>query len=359
MQDMAELREQVRLNCEISNAHFWGIYSICGLLMRLRSLYRFEHSMKPWERIDTARLMEWIGGKEKFWQSLNGRKIEPLRIDGEVVDAFDVASVERHLPNNLCYGAGYATAMKPSFFLGELGEKYRKHSFTVHVVEREHVRDLLASPAMLREDRIYLRMHVFEEYLWDKVEEIRMGSAKPSLREAFAYHGVSREKLLQGGEALAEDIKRIAREESYALVAHEIGEALESEFPDALWQSLISASHFMERLARGIRDLLADTHAEGMLSAIVKRRSIASLAFYVASLSGFRRELFPEISEAYAEAKQGDWGSVESAVEHARERALACVRTLEEINLKSRGKDEAWLRSEVRRELLQPLGINL
>ncbi len=359
MKEIDGLKEQVRLNCEISNAHFWGIYSICGLLMRLRSLYRFEHSMKPWERIDSAKLMEWIGGKEKLWQSLNGRKIEPLRIDGEVIDAFDVVSVEAHLPDSLCYGAGYATAMKPSFFLGELGERYRKHGFTVYVVEREHVRDLLAAPAMLREDRIYLRMQVFEEYLWDKVEELRMGSAKPSLGEAFAYHGVSREKLLRGGEELAKDIRRIAQEESYTLVAHEVGEALESEFPDSLWQRLVSASHFMERLARGIHDILADTHVRGMLSAIVRRRSIASLAFYVASLSGFRKELFPEISEAYAEAKQGDWSSVESAARHARERALACVRALEEIIQRARGRDEAWLRSEVRRELLQPLGINL
>ena len=359
MQEIEELKEQVRLNCEISNAHFWGIYSICGLLMRLRSLYRFENSLKPWERIDSAKLMEWIGGKEELWKSLRDREIQPLRIGGEVIDAFDVARVERHLPGTLCYGAGYATAMKPSFFLGELGGRYREHGFDVYVVEREQVRDLLAAPAMLREERIYLRLQVFEEYLWDRVEELRMGGAKPSLREAFSFYGVPEERLLRGGEALAEDIRRIAREESYALVAHELGEALDSAFPEQLWQSLASASHFMERLVRGIKDILADTHEKGMLTEITRRRKLASLAFYVASLSGFRRELFPEIFEAYAQAKRGRWGSVERAAARARERAIRCVRILEEISSRAKDKDEVWLRSEVRRELLQPLGINL
>jgi hypothetical protein len=355
---LAKLEEQVRLNCEISNANFWGIYSICGLLMRLRSLYRFEHSMMPWERIDSARLMEWIGDKEKLWQSLMGREIEPLRLGSRVIDAFDVAGVERHLPSKLCYGAGYATAMKPSFFLGELGERRVEHGFTVHVVERESVRDLLASPAMLRGRRIYLRMQVFREYLWDKVEELRLGG-RLTLREAFAYYGVTDKLLRSGGEALTCAVERVAREESYTLLAHELGEALEDEFPEELWRELASGSPFLERLLRGLRDVLADTHQRGTLSAIVARQRIASLAFYVASLSGFRRELFPEVLEAYEKAKRGRWSAVEEAARMARERALLCVRTLEEITSRAGGRDEAWLRRKVQRELLKPMGINL
>jgi hypothetical protein len=359
MHDLEKLKEQVRYNCEISNAQFWGVYSICGLLMRLRSQYRFEHSLKPWQKIDTAKLMEWVGEKEKLWQSLKGKLLEPLRLGGEVIDPFDVESVERYLPPNMCYGAGYATGMKPSFFLGELGDSYTERGFFVRVVEREFVRDLFVSPAMLRGDTIYLRLQVFEEYLWEKIEELRLGKGRQALWDAFEYYGLHREELIQDPSRLEEDIKRIARKESYAVVAHEMGEALESGFPEELWQSFVHSSQFLERLARGIRDLLADTHAEGMLSAIIKRHSLASLAFYVAALDGFRKELFPEIFEAYAEAKQGDWGSVESAAKLARDRALECVRTLVEINRRSRGRGEAWLRREVRRELLQPLGINL
>ena len=358
MQDLKVFKEQVRRNCEISNARFWGIYSICGLLMRLRSLYRFEHSLKPWERIDSAKLMEWIGGKEELWRSLKGSELEPFRIDGEVIDPFDVKTVERHIPRELCYGAGYAAAMKPSFFLGELGDSYTEHGFRVNVVEREMVRDLFSSPAMLREDTIYLRLQVFEEYLWEKIEELRLSRARASLRDAFEYHGVGGDALRQPS-SLEEDIRRIAREESYALVAHEVGEALEDSFPEELWRSLVNSSQFMERLTRGVRDLLADTHAEGMLPAIIKRRSIASLAFYTAALHGFRRELFPEIFEAYAEAKKGDWRSVKSAARAVRSRALECVNILEEINSSSRGKDEAWLRRQTKEKLLRPLGINL
>ncbi|NOZ59844.1 MAG: hypothetical protein GXO66_09780 [Euryarchaeota archaeon] len=359
MRETGDVEEQVRLNCEISNANFWGIYSICGLLMRLRSLYRFEHSMKPWERIDSAGLMEWIGAKERLWQSLRGREIEPLRIGGRAIDAFDVAEVERHLPAKLCYGAGYATAMKPSFFLGELAERRVEQGFAVYVVERERVRDLLAVPAMQQGRRIYLRMQVFREYLWDKVEELRMGGASQALREAFAHCGVPEEQLRSGGEELAQAVERIAREESYTLIAHELGEALEDEFPEELWHELASRSPFLERLVRGLRDILADTHERGMLSAIVARQRIASLAFYVASLSGFRRELFPEVREAYEEAKRGRWGAVEEAARRARERVLGSIRTLQEITSSAGDRDELWLRRRVQKELLQPLGINL
>ncbi len=351
------IEEQVKLNCEISNAHFWGIYSICGLLMRLRSLYRFEHSLNPWDSIHSAELMEWIGKKERLWQELRKESIRPLQIDGRRIDAYDVESVEEHLPAHLCYGAGYATGMKPSFFLGRLKEKRKLGGFRVYVVERECVRDLLAAPAMLQGRRIYLRMQVFREYLWDRVEEIRFGGAGQALREAFACYGLTEEELRRGGEELAPRIEHIAREESYTLVAHELGEALEEEFPEELWNQMAD-SPFLEKLARGLKDLLADTHRRGTLSEIVRRRNIASLAFYVASLTGFRRELFPEVRGAYEKAREGDWSAVEEAMRHARSRALRCIQTLVEIVHRTNG-DEALLRREVQRQLLRPMGINL
>jgi hypothetical protein len=42
----------IKRNCNISDAKYWGFYSLCGLLLRLRELYRSEKGMRPWERVN-------------------------------------------------------------------------------------------------------------------------------------------------------------------------------------------------------------------------------------------------------------------------------------------------------------------
>jgi len=42
------LIEEVRLNCDIASAGQAGHFSLCGLLMRLRQLYKWEHGLAPW-----------------------------------------------------------------------------------------------------------------------------------------------------------------------------------------------------------------------------------------------------------------------------------------------------------------------
>ena len=36
MKDIDTFIKQVKLNCNVSDAKFWGYYSICGVLMRYR-----------------------------------------------------------------------------------------------------------------------------------------------------------------------------------------------------------------------------------------------------------------------------------------------------------------------------------
>ncbi|NOZ82918.1 MAG: hypothetical protein GXN98_03765, partial [Euryarchaeota archaeon] len=335
-----------------SNASFWGIYSICGLLMRLRGLYRFESGMEPWERIDTQELMKWLDGKERLWRELAGAELRRIEVDGESVEPMDVEAVERHLPENYCYGAGYSTGMNPSFFLAELKKRYSVRGFRVSVAGRELVRDLLAAPAMSAEGRIYLRMGVFREYLWEKVEEARL-TRKQVLLQAFELYGVSEEELEAPDEALDAKIRRIVEEESYTLLAHELGEQLQEEIPAELFRN---ATGLLERVLRSLSDLLADTHPEGRLEAIVRRRSLASLAFYVAELTGMRREMFPELAEAYRRAQEGDWSAVQEASRAARERAVRCASQLREMARQGLSQEE--LRARLR-HMLAGQGINL
>jgi hypothetical protein len=49
MIDIQTLTSQVKKNCNISDAHYWGWYSVCGLLLRLRELFRAERGIKLWD----------------------------------------------------------------------------------------------------------------------------------------------------------------------------------------------------------------------------------------------------------------------------------------------------------------------
>ena len=95
--DLERLIEQVKLNCNISDAKFWGYYSICGLLMRFRELYRHEESAAPWKGIPQELISEWIASREAQWKDLEDKELLPLEIDGKIYDPFEVDGVNRIL----------------------------------------------------------------------------------------------------------------------------------------------------------------------------------------------------------------------------------------------------------------------
>ncbi|MGA2402714.1 MAG: hypothetical protein ABSG91_13580, partial [Syntrophobacteraceae bacterium] len=41
--EISDLQRQVQKNCDISDARHAGVYSLCGLLLRMRDLYKWEH----------------------------------------------------------------------------------------------------------------------------------------------------------------------------------------------------------------------------------------------------------------------------------------------------------------------------
>ena len=87
------LIEQVRYNCSLSDARFAGHYSICGLALRLRDLFKWEQRMAPWEERDAAEVLHWIDRKEQLWERIQGEDFVPLDIDGTVYDPFDSAAI--------------------------------------------------------------------------------------------------------------------------------------------------------------------------------------------------------------------------------------------------------------------------
>lgn len=308
-----ELIPQVKRNCDISDSRYWGYHSICGLLLRLRELYRFEMGLKPWEKIREGEITKWIGNREALWESLSGEDLKPLEIDGEEFGHMEVERINaRLLGEGLLYGAGYGIYCKPVFFLAELQSHETLEGYDVFVAGREFVRDLSLHPAMLQDKAIFARRDVLVLLLWEKFEELGAKKTPTLLAAAFGAYGIGAESEGPEMEGLLESA---AQSELRTYIHHELGEASESK-KNPLWDEMLScivrsrASVF----ARAVKDTLADASERGMLKHVIEERKAGSLAFYAASLSGYRKLLAPEMAEACRKfLETGDWRLIESA----------------------------------------------
>ena len=96
-----------------------------------------------------------------------------------------------------------------------------------------------------------------------------------------------------------------------------MGEIRDTVFDRNLWRHMIATFPHtpIELLARVVKDLLADTNEHGKLRHIVLQQKEASLALYVAFLDGLRKELFPELKEAFQEfTETHNWQVIEQAI---------------------------------------------
>ncbi|MFZ5997843.1 MAG: Sfum_1244 family protein [Nitrospirota bacterium] len=340
---MQELVEQIRRNCAISDAKFWGYYSICGLLMRYRELYRNEQGLKPWERIEKERITAWIEERERLWKSLEHEDLQQLVIGGAAIHAFDVNRVNTLLnPSGLVYGSGYSLFGKPTFFLAELIQRKEIYDYRVYYAGRELCRDLAASPAMLQGRCIYIRIEVLESLLWDKFQELGPRKQGSVLEEIFSLYGITKEKGApeEDPAAIGGKIESMARDIADLFVLHEIGEAYEDDNSDA-WLGFLSVCNdkHCETYTRGIKDLMADTSEMGPLKTIIRNEDAFLLKCYMVFLDGIRKTLFPEIGTALRRFNEtGDWSTLEHARNEGYRKAGAMKSTLLQLFAKDSGE---------------------
>ena len=115
--DIALLKD-IKFNCDVSDARFWGSFSICGLLMRYRDLYRSEQRREPWAAVSSEEIGPWIQQKESRWPELEGQPFRDLVLQGRRFGPFDSGPVNQVLrTEGIVYGAGYGMYLKPTFFL--------------------------------------------------------------------------------------------------------------------------------------------------------------------------------------------------------------------------------------------------
>jgi hypothetical protein len=350
---------QVRRNCSISDSQNAGCYSVCGLVLRLRDLYKWEKRLDPWAEEEPAVILEWIGEKEEEWEELLDVKYSRISISDATYDPFDVRGINTILePDGLFYAAGYFRGLKPSFVLGVIEEKREIEGYPVYILGRELARDLVAVPAFVQDECIVVRKEAARFIFWDQI--IYVGkSGRPALRFALQAHG-----LEEHGAASAELLRQLPKiweAEMETYIYHELGELRDTVLDRDLWRNLIAKFPHTptELLARSVKDLLADTNRHGTLQHIIKARKSSSLGFYVAFLDGLRKELFPEIREVFQEfARSGNWEAVEKALAAGHRRARWCAESLSRIYRSGeQTRDLGWIERQIEKETLQPLGL--
>jgi hypothetical protein len=311
----AYLMQQIKLNCTISDAHFWGYYSICGLLLRLRELYRNEQSLMPWDEIPRAEIADWIASTEAQWKVMEDRPLRPLEVGDRLYDPFEVDELNALLSGQgLVYGGGYGRFNKPTFFLAHLLGTAERGDYRIFYAGRELCRDLSASVAMLQGRCIFMRLDSLKILLWDKLQELRSRKFRGVLGEAFASWGIEGPSL--SPEELSPKIDSLAVRLSELFILHEMGEAFEDEYADE-WLTILSNNRdrAAEFYVRGIKDLLADTSEKGPLKWITNAMDIPLLNCYMVFTDGIRKEIFPEMVSAFQMFAEGrGW----SFIEHAR-----------------------------------------
>jgi hypothetical protein len=347
--NLENLISQVKKNCNVSDAKFWGLYSICGLLLRLRDLYLFERALRPWEKFQQEEISDWLSEREDLWKELEEKEFENIFIGEDVHGPFEVERINAILEKkNLIYGAGYGVYMKPSFFLADLLYKRNVEGYVVYIAGTEYVRDLSYSPAMLQNGIILARVDTTRHLLWEKFEELRAGSSKNSLTFAFSKYGITPEDELS--EDTYRKISHVALSEVETYIHHEIGEALEGDKIGDEWEDLLIdfSSRKTELFVRSVKDLLSDTSEKGMIKHIIEKKKEGSLGFYIVFLGGYRKLLFPEIKDAVEDfIKLGDWGIIEDVRIEGYKRALRCAEKL--ISLK---QDKDGISEYIEQELL-------
>jgi hypothetical protein len=318
MIDIESIASQVKHNCNISDAKFWGYYSPCGLLLRMRDLYRIEHSLLPWDAVDNERIKQWIDDREQLWHEIEGLDFQDITINGQVHDLFDIENINALLSRSgYLYSAGYGNRLKPVFMFAELSDVRTLDHFNVLVSGREIARDLSITPAMTRGKTIFARQETMGLFFWDKFEEMKAMKGRNTLHRAFREYGIAKDaEYTLPSEDMKNRFAGLVNEEISTFIHHELGEASQRKEFGTWWKDLlVMLPHSRaEFFVRSLKDVIADTCASGTLTHIIQNKKAGSLGFYVALLNGYRKMIFPGMTPAYEEfAETGNWDLIEKA----------------------------------------------
>jgi hypothetical protein len=335
MLDLNDVSRQVLENCDITDARYAGIYSVCGLAMRLRDLYKWEQKIPFWQEGDADAVLDWIGEKEDAWETLTAKAFEPLTLNGHCFDPFDTQQINAALnPQGFYYGAGYAHSLKPTFFLAEINQKTTVAGHTVWYLGREVARDLLTLPAFSQDRQIVLRGDAGRMFLWDQIMYINKAGRRPLALTLQACGLPNAEP-----ESIRQHMETILDVQQTVCLWHEVGELEEQVFERQLWRQILSdyPHSVIEMFARTLKDVLADTGDNGALSVIIAHRNPAALGLYMAFVKGLFPLLCGELVCAFDRfLNDPQWEILASAKDAIRQKTTALTRRT--IDIYNRGQ---------------------
>ena len=351
----------VQQNCDISDARDNGIYSICTLVLKLRNLYKWENELEPWHEPDSPVLLDWIAAKEAYWEEIQDKPFLPLPVNGDTVDPFLLPVINDYLsPSSLFYGAGYGRSMKAVFFLADILEDRVVEGCQVLILGKERARELSSPFAMLQDGVIFIRKESLRFFLWDQIQEINP-SCRISMQKALASYGLMRDNCSLDREKLIDIFDDIVEQELDIFVYHEIGENQENRLESEMLKKIVEAfpATPLELLARSVKDILADTHAKGLLSHIIGMEKKSSFGFYISFLDGMRKFLCPEIIQASKQFWENpDWSFLQQAMGECRRNNEIIASKLRELCSRlDRGQTPEELKTWADQNLLEPLGL--
>jgi hypothetical protein len=333
--NLDRLTRQVLFNCDVSDARHAGIFSVCGLAMRLRDLYKWEHRMAPWQEGEAALVLDWIGEKEELWEDLLEADYGRLSVGSEDYESFDIQGINGMLAGENCfYGAGYAHHLKPTFVLAEIEREETVSGYNVRYLGREYARDLLTLPAFNQDGAVVLRTEAARMFLWDQIAYIS-NSGRRALDLALAACGLPDSRSI----TIRRHYDAVFNVQQQIHLHHEIGELEEQVFDRQIWRQLV-ADHphtAVELLVRALKDLLADTGPHGALTHLLKEQDAAALGLYMAFGNGLSRLLTHEITCAFdAFIQDRRWDPLILAAHTVRQNAVSHVERVMELHTHGR-----------------------
>ncbi|MDX5152088.1 MAG: hypothetical protein R3188_06395 [Acidiferrobacterales bacterium] len=314
--NIGSLISTVQHNCHISDARYAGNYTMCIFLLKMREFYRWENDIALTAPMPRAEIGDWLVERENTWTQIEETDYQPLELRGESVDPFEASRINEALvPQGFVYSSGYGLHQKPHFFLGQLESVEKRGDLTIYISSCEYARDLVAPPAMMRDNTVFIRQESLRRYLWERIEgwQFNKSNRQTPMGLALELYGYSQDQVVTV-------LDRMTRDETEAVILHETGEAEAGKALGNEWEEMLATfpSSKVEFMARASRDLLADCLST--LPELIRTGNEASLHFHFANMTGLRKHLYPELYNAYETwTKDHDIQQLHHAVERGQD----------------------------------------
>ncbi len=360
LSELGPFIQDIQHNCDISDARDHGIYSMCTMVLKLRNLYKWEKGLQPWEEPEPTDLLDWIDAKESYWATIAGESFRPLTTAGKTLGPLDLEEINAFLEDDtLFYGAGYGRSMKTVFFLAEKIDQRVDEGCPIIILGKEWAQEMASPFAMVQDGLIIIRRESLRFFFWDQIQEVR-SSCRRSLQQALLSYGVVKDGTVDRG-LLTSALDTIVDGEMNLFIYHEIGEMLQRSFPSGLLQAIIG--HFpgtvIEFVGRAVKDILADTHPQGLLAYVIREQRESSLGFYLTFLDGLREKLFPEIAKAWQLfLADGDWTHIDQARSSCWQNNGRVARQIQEISSMIGNDPDEQILCRFNDRILAPLGLD-